>query len=242
MNLIAAWRRFSHLDRSEQRYYLRKFFDLYMHHRSGFSHFGEDASMLEYLRTVGSTRISYLDIGANHPVIHSNTYLFYRAGASGVLVDANPRICRHLRRKRPRDVVVNHGVAGEHRGKQVLHLMDLDGLSTLSADWGKHLKEQGLASEVDNVTVEVLGINELLAAYFPALGPTIVSLDVEGIDFEVIEAWDFTRWRPPLMCVETGALTKGRYVKDERFTFTMRARGYRPLFETFANTVYVRED
>ena len=45
--------------------------------------------MLEYFRTIGKKRIVCVDIGANDPVIHSNTYLFYREGSTGLLVDAN---------------------------------------------------------------------------------------------------------------------------------------------------------
>ena len=40
---------------------------------------------------------TYLDIGANDPILGSNTYLPYLEGARGVLVEPNPLHCRRLR-------------------------------------------------------------------------------------------------------------------------------------------------
>ena len=59
---------------------------------------GEDLvvrSLCEHLELALRT---YLDIGANDPVIGSNTYLPYLDGARGVLVEPNPLHCRRLAR------------------------------------------------------------------------------------------------------------------------------------------------
>jgi hypothetical protein len=82
-----------YLDSSKEKriYYRHKFFENIILQRGG-SQFGEDKSIIEYLHTIGRYKISYLDISANHPKIHSNTHLFYRIGGSGVLIDANPGI------------------------------------------------------------------------------------------------------------------------------------------------------
>lgn len=238
MGLVNLLQRYLALAPAERRYYLRRFVDQKVHARPGFAQFGEDASVALYLRTVGRHCHHYIDIGANDPVIHSNTYLFYRDGGTGLLVDANPDIAARLRKARPRDTVVNAGVLAQGGGTLDLHIMDFDGLSTLSAERKAHIDEKGLAVESRTVSVPIIGINEVLQQH-AAPDAEFASIDIEGPELEVLGAWDFDRWRPFLFCVETTLIDDTRFFKDERLTGLMVDRGYRPLFETFANTIFV---
>ena len=47
---------------------------------------GEDLVIMQALGMLGISKPRYLDVGAFHPTIGSNTYLAYLAGGSGVLV------------------------------------------------------------------------------------------------------------------------------------------------------------
>ena len=237
MSLLDLIRRYRSLSSSDKAYYRRRFIDLKIHARSSFSQFGEDANVMEFFRTIGKQRIVYIDIGANDPVIHSNTYAFYRDGSTGLLVDANPSICKRLRAKRPRDTIFQRGIAAQSGPPLKLSVMDLDGLSSLNQEWSERLDEEGLARKVAEIEVPVFGINETLSE-FGRMEIDFASLDVEGMDFEVASAWDLDRFRPFLFCVETGVVTKGRHLKDENFYALMHSRDYEPLFETFANTIF----
>ncbi|HEY8923278.1 MAG TPA: hypothetical protein VIU64_02785, partial [Polyangia bacterium] len=56
--------------------------------------------------------VRYLEIGGNHPVQTSSTYLFYRGwGAKGWLVEADPSLAARLRAVRPRDQVIGVAVS-----------------------------------------------------------------------------------------------------------------------------------
>lgn len=237
MKLAHLLRRYLALDGADRAYYRRRFIDHSVHARSSFSQFGEDANAMEFFRTLGRRKIVYVDIGANHPVVHSNTYLFYREGSAGLLVDANPEICNRLRSKRPRDTVFHRGVAAASGPPLKLSVMDLDGLSSLKPEWSQRLGEERLARKVREVEVPVVGINETLHE-FGHDQIDFASLDVEGLDFEVASAWDFDRFRPLLLCIETGVVTRGAHLKDQDFYALMRSRGYEPLFETFSNTIF----
>lgn len=238
MSLLGLLRRYRSLDDEDKAYYRRRFIDLKLHARSSFSQFGEDASVLEYFRTLGKKRIVYVDIGANHPVIHSNTYLFYREGSTGLLVDANPNICKRLAAKRPRDTVYQRGVAARSGPPLKLSVMDLEGLSSLDPNWSERISSSGLARKTGEIEVPVFGINETLRA-FGHEKIDFASVDVEGFDLQIVSAWDFDAFRPFLFCIETSVITKGHHVKDAEPYAIMRDRGYRPLFETFANTIFV---
>lgn len=241
MGALALTRRFLGLSPQEKRYFLRRFVDLKVHARAGFSQFGEDASIAAFLRVIGRACQSYLDVGANDPVVHNNTYLFYRDGGRGTLFEANPVIARRLRRKRPHDVIVNMGVVPEGSGTLDLHVMDMDGLSTLSDSWRDKIASEQMATTLNVVTVPVLGINDLLLQHAPEPPIDFASLDIEGLDYDVLSAWDFDRWRPFLFCIETAVVSANNYSKDDRFGALMAERGYRPLFNTFANTIFIDE-
>src|SRR6185369_13784792 len=64
---------------------------------------GEDLVVKNVLAVLGISTPSYLDIGAHHPVKSSNTYLFYRGGGRGVLVEPNPTYVKLLREQRKED-------------------------------------------------------------------------------------------------------------------------------------------
>jgi FkbM family methyltransferase len=239
LGALALARRFLAFPPGERRYLMRRFIDLKVHARSGFAQFGEDASVASYLRVLGRSCRTYLDIGANDPVRHSNTYLFYRDGGAGSLFEANPAIARRLRRKRPRDTIVNVGVVPEGSGTLELHVMDMDGLSTLSEEWRETVASHDMATALRTIQVPVLGINDLLQRHAPAEGVDFASLDIEGLDLDVLKAWDFDRWRPFLFCIETARASSSGFARDDRFGALMAARDYQALFQTFANTIFV---
>lgn len=238
MKIKSMLKKYRELPKESRLIYAKKILDYLLGRLSG-SQFGEDLSVLEYFLTIGKPVITYLDIGANHPKLHSNTYLFYRNGSSGVLVDANSKICKKLQKSRAQDKTINVGIASTGRGIMDLTVMDIDGLSTLNPEWKEHILAQGITSETGTQSVKIIGINSLLEEHFPQLPPDYVSIDIEGMDFEVLKAWDFTRWRPRIICIETGVLTCGKYVRDERFKNLMDQRGYHAIFQTFSNTIFL---
>lgn len=238
MGLLALARRFAALPRQDRGYFLRRFVDQSLHRRSGFSQFGEDASVAAYFRTIGRLCRTYLDLGANQPMLHSNTYLFYRDGGSGLLVEANPLLARRLRAKRPRDTVINKGLVAKGGGTIDLHVMDMDGLSTLSEESADRLSAEGMGTRQHTVRVETIGINDLLRDNRLS-EVDFASIDIEGLDLPVLSAWDFNLCRPFLFCVETAEVTQERLSKDGHVYSLMERQGYRPLFETFANTIFL---
>src|SRR5947208_479267 len=78
---------------------------------ASYSQSGEDlvASFLfDYIMKLDKP--SYMDVGACHPTIHNNTYLFYLRGARGVLVEPNVAMIPSLKETRPGDTVLNIGI------------------------------------------------------------------------------------------------------------------------------------
>jgi hypothetical protein len=85
--------------------------------------------------------VKYLDIGANNYLLYNNTYLFYRAGASGVLVEANPDFSDILAANRPRDTILMCGCAVDDSADMMTYYKtNRAGYNTFVRKLPKHIK------------------------------------------------------------------------------------------------------
>jgi hypothetical protein len=181
---------------------------------------------------------SYVDIGAHDPVVGSNTYLFYRAGVRGLLVEPNPVYARKLREVRPGDEVLEAGIGpGEEDTAADYYVFRGDGqLNTFSKEQADSLVARGGADILDHVAkVRLVNVNHALAARFPSGGPDYFSVDTEGFDLVILKSLDFARFRPKVVCAET--CTLDGHV-DDAIMALMKERGYSPRGGSFVNTVF----
>ena len=76
-----------------------------------FSQNGMDKKVKTLFDSIGRdiSKIRYLDIGSNTWLLYNNSYMFYRAGSNGVLVEANPDFVDEIKRNRPRDNAIMCG-------------------------------------------------------------------------------------------------------------------------------------
>jgi len=67
-----------------------------------------------------------------------------------------------------------------------------------------------------------------------------VSLDVEGLDLDILRAWDFTRWRPAVFCIETLTYTQaGKAAKVTEIFKRMEEVGYHVYADSYINSIFV---
>jgi FkbM family methyltransferase len=190
--------------------------------------------------TLGITRPRYLDLGAHHPYYLNNTYLFYRRGARGVNVEADPRLAARLRRSRSRDVTLNVGV-GPEAGILEFYVLSVPTLSTFSADEAKRYSEQFGYRIEHTLEVAVQTFGQLVESHFES-APELVSLDVEGLDLAILRSIDLSRHRPLLFCVETISYSEtGQGQRFDEIDALMERNRYLRYADTHINTIYVDE-
>jgi len=143
----------------------------------------------------------YVDIGAHHPVRFSNTYWFYRKGWSGLNVDANPGSMEAFKRFRPRDINVEAAVSSS-RQELTYYIFNEPALNTFSADLAfRHAG--GPFSIVSEVRMETMTLLELLDKHVPANTKIdLLTIDVEGLDYDVLKSNDWNRYSPEFILVE----------------------------------------
>ena len=204
-----------------------------------FSQSGEDRIIKFVFDVLGIHQYRYLDIGANHPSRINNTYLFYKLGGSGVLVEPNPRWQSLTSRLRPRDLCLNVGMAGKAQSNVPFYLMKSETLCTFSKREADRMVAE-CGEEITEVKMlDVLEPRAVLSSHFSG-GLNLVSLDVEGLEWVILEAFDLQRYRPEVFCVETISYAiDGSGVKSTVLTEFMTARGYMVFADTYVNTIFV---
>ena len=179
--------------------------------------------------------LRYLEVGANHPIQTSNTYLFYRKWrARGVLVEANPRLIDALAAVRSDDVVLNFAVTpGNHGDHAELVVAEHSELSSIDPG---HVASFGSKGRVaTTVRVPTASLDVLLERYF-ADGIDLLSIDIEGLDLQVLHEARFPL-RPACIVAEPSR----HYQRDaeQRFADVLGAKGYAEVARTDYNLIYM---
>ncbi|MGH1344991.1 MAG: FkbM family methyltransferase [Nannocystales bacterium] len=199
---------------------------------------GEDLMLMQALSMLGVTKPRYLDIGAFHPTIGSNTYLAYLSGGQGVLVEPNPPMAKMLSEVRPRDVVVNAGVGvGEAESAPYYLIRDRPQLNTFSKEQVDRYLAQGRALE-NTIDMKLVLVDALIEQHFTK-GLDLLSIDVEGLDLEILTSMSEGGVRPTVICVETAVFDSSALVRPA--IELLRARGYAVRGGSMINTMFVDE-
>jgi len=161
-----------------------------------YSQFAEDLLLQNFFGFFES-ELRYLDIGAFHPINHSNSYLSYLKGCIGMAVEPNPQMSGLWAKYRPKDKFMNLAISPNSSG-QLQYYMNSDspGLNYVSPDL--EMKEH-----FTRCTLDCIAIKELLVQYLDLYSRLdFLTIDVEGLDFELLKAFPFDRVRPRAIVIE----------------------------------------
>jgi len=202
-----------------------------------FSQCGEDVIISYVLSLIfGEKKIKYLDIGANHPFQLSNTALLYKKGGNGILIEPDPFFFKLLKKNRPRDTVLDCGIHFSGESISDFYIMETPTLNTFSRN--EMERYVGLGHKLTaTLPVNLKDINSVLEI---AENPDFMSLDIEGLDKEVLEMINWQKYRPTCICVET--LTYDTYHEPKKVQGIidfMLSKNYFVYADTFINTIFV---
>ncbi len=207
--------------------------------RVSYSQCGEDLIVRYIFDMLHIPAPAYLDIGAHHPSHLNNTLVFYQSGSRGVNIEPDPLLLADFYKQRPRDVNLNVGIARE-KGELDFYVMSARTLNTFSAVDAQAAVGEGKTRIEKVIKVPVVSVNEVLSNNFSDRPLDFLSLDVEGLDLIILESFDFTRWRPKVICVETITYSehhKGRKIPE--IGQVLSDNGYFLYADTYINTIYV---
>lgn len=167
----------------------------------------------------------FVEVGANHPTIGSQTWQLEQQGWSGVLVEPNPELCELLRAQRPHSRTFEAAVGQPDQVGEVELLMGKSNLhSTLVPVIGDPLsgvKVRVQLRTLDSILVEA-GLGRI----------DFLSIDVEGMELPALQGLNLEKYMPRLILLEEH---RRNYAKH----FYLRRHGYRLVKRTNLNNWYV---
>ena len=230
---------------------LRKIYSghLFPHSRISYSQNGEDIIIKDLFSRLGIKQPTYLDIGANEPFMISNTYLLYSKGSKGVCIEPNQHLYHQFKKKRSRDICIHAGIAFDEKTEADFYQFpkEANGLGTFSKAeaefWEKTGNENIGKYKVEAIIkTPLVNINDIMQKYFSP-HPNFISLDVEGLDLQILRTIDFGKYKPEVFCVETiGYTDNNKETKNTELIRFLESKGYFIYADTFINTIFCRKE
>ena len=158
----------------------------------------------------GNKKGTFLDIGAHDGKDLSNTWALSQSGWGGVCIEPSPEIFERLEinYQANKDVFCFMAAIGTSN-EVVTFYNNPEYYSTTSiADRDKWLRAGQKFKEID---VQMLGFNSFLLNC-PIQTFDFISLDAEGLDWEILQQMDLKALKCQLLCVEHNGIETQKYV------------------------------
>jgi Methyltransferase FkbM domain len=212
--------------------------------RGSYSQSGEDMIVDFIFQALEVKYPTYLDLGAHHPTHYSNTHFFYKNGSRGVNVEADPSLLEMFSVQRAADINLNVGVGAGTAFKEgselPFYVMSVRTLNTFSKEEAERCVAMGTHKIEDVIYVPLRDVNEIIAGYFDGDAPDFMSIDVEGMDFEIVKSINFQQYRPVVICVETIVFSENYDgVKLDEIEGYLSGVGYFLYADTRINSIFV---
>lgn len=199
-----------------------------------FSQEGEDL----LLRRIFENKLKrgfYVDVGAHHPKRFSNTYLFYKKGWKGINIDAMPGSMKLFNSVRPRDINIEVPIS-EKKEILTFYAFSEPALNTLSREYGEHRILEEHNHLLFKKDIETESLERILDTYLPKdQNIDFLTVDVEGLDFEVLKSNNWNKYRPTVVVVEAYENSFIEVLNSEIYLF-LNKLGYEIIAKT-PNTV-----
>lgn len=167
----------------------------------------------------------YVDVGAHHPYRISNTYLLHKRGWRGINIDANPETISIFKHARPNDINVNIGVSNSGDSLTYYQFSD-PAVNTFSENDAKKWQLKKWITFLGTSEVKTDTLSNILSTHLPSdQSIDLLSVDVEGLDLEVLQSNDWGRFKPEVIIVEDHTFTLNKSSENAIYEF-LTSQGY----------------
>lgn len=198
-----------------------------------FSQFGED--YLLWLFFNRKENGFFVEVGAFDGRYISTTYSFAQQGWTGICIEPNPVFFELLNENRKESKCLNYACVGEENLSEISLNIDQTGLLSSLKDGSKleneikiNLERQNISyNGINKVIVPSRTLNSIFDEFVPEkLNIDFISIDVEGVELEVLKGLDFERYRPNILIIENNDYKNSAKVKEylDYYNYTLAKR------------------
>lgn len=195
--------------------------------------FGETLTMARYFL---DGKGFYLDIGSGDPVRGSNTYFLYKQGWTGILIDPISRNIRASKILRRKDRVIQALVGIANKSYLFFEMYPYE-YSTTNLEEFHRLIDAGKAKLISQTQLNTVSISEL-KLNVTLDQPSLLNVDCERLDLEVLKTIDLKTIEFRVICVEDFDFDSES--KSSAINQYLKENGYEIVNRTGPSSIYVK--
>lgn len=162
--------------------------------KKSYSQYAEDLIIKSYFsRKLKNGR--YVDIGCHHPRRGSNTYGLYRKGWSGILIDLEKTKVLANQLSRRKDKVILAAVSDTEEWMEIFSDKAYSTNTTIKKNHNS-TNEQSIGHIKTQTLTNILNEQNFQKKF------ELLSIDVEGVDLQVLKGLDLKCYQPQIICIE----------------------------------------
>lgn len=182
----------------------------------------------------------YVDVGAHHPKRFSNTYLFYEKGWTGINIDAMPGSMKAFNKIRPKDINIEQPISKKVQ-KLKYYVFNEPALNGFSEELSKERHNKTNYKIVSTLELQTKKLSDVLKEHLPRnTNIDFLSVDVEGLDMEVLESNDWTIYKPKVILIEILNSSLESLINNE-ITLFLKKHNY-SIYAKCVNTVFFKRE
>lgn len=151
---------------------------------------------------------TFLEFGATDGIELSNSYILEKSFSwKGALSEPSPQWHDELKKNRKNSKIITKCIWKESGKKLDFFMSDNGAYSTINdfidSDKVSMPKNNNLRKQKGKIIcVETISLNDVINEYFNDECPSYISIDTEGSEYEILESFNFDKYRPKLFTIE----------------------------------------
>ncbi len=205
-----------------------------------FSQEGEDILINRILNN--KSKGFFIDIGAHHPMRFSNTYFFYRKGWRGINVDAMPGSMALFNQFRPEDINIEAAISRQQT-QLTYYRFNEPALNTFVES--EALRKDGIQGYFieERIPIKTTTLGAIIQEYLPENTEVdFLTIDVEGLDLEVLESNDWSKVSPKIIVIEDLTKELQPILETSATLKYLEQKGYRLFSKLFNTCIYIKNE
>lgn len=164
---------------------------------------GEDMVLRSFYEGNKNYKGFYVDVGAHHPYRFSNTLFFYKSGWRGINIEPTPGAIKLFNRFRKNDINLNIGISAVS-GILPFYCFNEPALNGFSKEVSEERNNSSTKYHlIKEISIQTLPLSTVLDKHLkPGQQIDFLTIDVEGLDIEVLESNNWEKYKPDYILVE----------------------------------------
>ena len=141
----------------------------------------------------------YVDVGAQHPIKNNNTYLLHKKGWEGINIDLDQKNINLFNVSRKNDCNICAAISSLEKDANLYYYHEGSPINTLSREVAD--RQKAIIKETRAIRTKTL-TSILENSKFKNKEIDFLSIDVEGVELEVLQGLNLNIYKPKIIVVE----------------------------------------